>query len=400
MVELEPVTGLMAAAGSRVAFAFVSRWKRLRRPVSSRYLLHVTSLLHFTSSLHFTSLCNVCTRETGEDMEKSLTAKPGFTFATKTLPDPVFTGIGPPQVASSTKKTKVEPEDCKQHKTFTALLDTPWRKVDWSEEHRDALMSSIFAYKPSSNSVSKARVLLLGPVGAGKSSFISSVQSVFSGRVINRAMVGSSSTSFTKKLQSFNIRRYDEKDCDPSALVLCDVMGLEGGVTGLTLHDTLAIIKGHVPEGHKFSPAQPVRTDTAGFVKKPYEVDRVHCVVYVIDASKLDSCSQAMKTTFSHLREHISDLGVHQVAVLTHVDQVCPETDRDVSNVYRSRLVQQAISKAGALLGMSNSYIVPVKNYYSELELDGPTDTLLLCAIHHILQYVQLYFQDNAEPAL
>lgn len=63
-------------------------------------------------------------------------------------------------------------------------------------------MEKVESHKPASGAVSEARVLLLGPVGAGKSSFISSVQSVFSGRVLNRAMVGSSaSVSFTKKVK-------------------------------------------------------------------------------------------------------------------------------------------------------------------------------------------------------
>ena len=53
------------------------------------------------------------------------------------------------------------------------------------------------------------------------------------------------------------------------------------------------------------------------------------------------------------------------------------------------------MAKAGALLGMSTSYIVPVKNYSSELDLDMSTDILLLSAVDHILQYADLYFQDN-----
>lgn len=65
---------------------------------------------------------------------------------------------------------------------------------------KTALMKSVRAYKPSCTEATDARVLLLGPVGSGKSSFISSVQSVFNGRVTNRAMVGSFSTSFTKKV--------------------------------------------------------------------------------------------------------------------------------------------------------------------------------------------------------
>lgn len=63
---------------------------------------------------------------------------------------------------------------------------------------RTTLMKNISSYKPSGTEA--ARVLLLGPVGSGKSSFISSVQSVYNGRVTNRAMVGSFSTSFTKKV--------------------------------------------------------------------------------------------------------------------------------------------------------------------------------------------------------
>ncbi|KAK6320520.1 hypothetical protein J4Q44_G00096270 [Coregonus suidteri] len=136
---------------------------------------------------------------------------------------------------------------------WQSKMETPWREVAWTEDRRETLMESISSYKPGCEAVSEARVLLLGPVGAGKSSFISSVQSVFTGRVTNRAMVGSSSASFTKK-----------------------------------------------------------------------------------------------------------------------------------------------INKAGALLGMSTSYIVPVKNYSSELDVDENTDILLLSAVDHILQYVDLHFQDCA----
>ena len=64
--------------------------------------------------------------------------------------------------------------------------------------HKQELMSKISLYKTSCGS--PARVLLLGPVGSGKSSFISSVQSIFSGRVLNHAMVGSSTAGFTKKV--------------------------------------------------------------------------------------------------------------------------------------------------------------------------------------------------------
>lgn len=55
------------------------------------------------------------------------------------------------------------------------------------------------------------------------------------------------------------------------------------------------------------------------------------------------------------------------------------------------------MSKAAALLGMSTSSIVPVKNYSSEVDLDVNTDVLLLSAVDHILQYTNLFFQDNTQ---
>ncbi|XP_068590944.1 interferon-induced protein 44 isoform X2 [Cebidichthys violaceus] len=271
-------------------------------------------------------------------------------------------------------------------------LESQWRDMEWTEEQKTSLMKTVSSYKPSSGEVSQ--VLLLGPVGSGKSSFISSVQSVFNGRVTNRAMVGSSSTSFTKKLQSFNI--HGQNGEDPTRLVLCDMVGLGGGeMTGLTLHDIMSVIKGHAPEGHKFSPDQPVRSETVGYVKRPSLKDKIHCVAFVVDASKILTYPKGLSTTFQQLREHISDLGVHQVALLTHIDKICSETDKDLTQVYKSHIIRDMMGKAAALLGMSTSYIIPVRNYSSELDLDVNTDVLLLSAVDHILQYADLYFQDN-----
>ncbi|XP_063747335.1 interferon-induced protein 44 [Eleginops maclovinus] len=315
-------------------------------------------------------------------------AKPAFAIAEEVI-SPFTLGSN----VSSTEKEKNTPSY-----TFTALppkLEPQWREMEWTEEKKASLMKTVSSYRPSCNEGNQARVLLLGPVGSGKSSFISSVQSVFNGRVTNRAMVGTSSTSFTKKLQSFNI--HGQKGEDPTGLVLCDIAGLAGEeMTGLTLHDILSVIKGHAPEGHKFSPDQPLRSETVGYVKKPGLKDKIHCVAFVVDASKIQTYQKGPSTTFRQLRKHISDLDIHQVALLTQIDHICPETAKDVTEVYKSRIIQDTMKKAGDLLGMSTSYIVPVKNYSSELDLNVNNDVLLLRAVDHILQYADLYFQANA----
>lgn len=65
-------------------------------------------------------------------------------------------------------------------------------------------MESIKFYCPMVNSVSQVRVLLVGPVGAGKSSFFNSVNSVFRGHVTSQAIAGSSATSLTTQVRLNN----------------------------------------------------------------------------------------------------------------------------------------------------------------------------------------------------
>ncbi|XP_030582979.1 interferon-induced protein 44-like isoform X2 [Archocentrus centrarchus] len=361
-------------------------------------LCHFLSVLSCSCSHHL--LTGVMSRSTEEKNAFGPHVKiPSLGGAPAASVQPALSTKIPTKDADSQVKNISSTERKEPVPQFTFLgqprLESPWRNMAWTEERKTSLMETISSYRPSCEEVPQARVLLLGPVSSGKSSFISSVQSVFNGRVTNRAMVGSCSTSFTKKLQSFQIR--GQKGEDRTGLVLCDIMGLgDDGMTGLTLHDILSVIKGHVPEGHKFRTDQPVSaSETVGYVKKPSLKDKIHCVAFVVDASKISAYPKGLSAIFKQLRKHISDLGVHQVALLTHVDQMCPETAKEVTAVYESRKIQDVMGKAAALLGMSTSYIVPVKNYSSELDVDVNTDVLLLSAVDHILQYADLYFQDN-----
>uniref|UniRef100_A0A8C7YJC1 Interferon-induced protein 44-like protein n=1 Tax=Oryzias sinensis TaxID=183150 RepID=A0A8C7YJC1_9TELE len=255
--------------------------------------------------------------------------------------------------------------------------------------HKKNLMKIVSSYRPSCEMITgtQAQVLVLGPVGSGKSSFISSVQSVFHGRVVNRAMVGSISTSFTKKVKvNRQKRRTEVKKGEDSGLVMCDINGFgDGDITGLTLHDIVSVIKGHIPNGHKFSLEQPVTSETVGYVKTPSLAEKIHCVVFVVDASKIATYPKSLSATFRMLREQISNLGKQKC-----VSEKLTLVKNPIQNV-----ICVCMNKAGVLLGMSTSYIVPVKNYSSELDLDLKKDILLLSAVDHILQYAELFFQDN-----
>uniref|UniRef100_A0A8C8DGN1 TLDc domain-containing protein n=1 Tax=Oryzias sinensis TaxID=183150 RepID=A0A8C8DGN1_9TELE len=82
-------------------------------------------------------------------------------------------------------------------------FENPWRTLNWNSEQKKKLMERIESDKPSISSVSEARVLLVGPVGAGKSSFFNSFKSIFKGHITSQATPGTSSTSVTTLVSYF-----------------------------------------------------------------------------------------------------------------------------------------------------------------------------------------------------
>lgn len=62
------------------------------------------------------------------------------------------------------------------------------------------MVEDIFKYRPSIRAVPQARILLVGPVGAGKSSFFNSVNSMFRGRMTCQAIAGTADKSVTTQV--------------------------------------------------------------------------------------------------------------------------------------------------------------------------------------------------------
>ncbi|XP_024299567.1 interferon-induced protein 44 isoform X1 [Oncorhynchus tshawytscha] len=279
-------------------------------------------------------------------------------------------------------------EDC------GGLLKTPWREIDWEGySTKERLMDYIKNYKPEVKSVVQARVLLVGPVGAGKSSFFNSINSVFKGHVTGQANTGSAGTSLTTQFRTYSIKA--EQGGKALPLVLCDTMGLEEGPSaGLDIDDVNGILKGHVQDRYQFNPSMSVQTDGVGFCKSPSLKDTIHCVVYVLDACKFTLLSAKMVDKLAAIRKGINKQGVPQLVLLTKVDEACPLVRDDLTNIYLSHYIERMTREVSGCLGVSQSCVLPVKNYSRELELDVHTDILLLTAVVQMLRYSNSYFDD------
>ncbi|CAB1327834.1 unnamed protein product [Coregonus sp. 'balchen'] len=252
---------------------------------------------------------------------------------------------------------------------------------------KDRLMDYIKNYKPEVKSVVQARVLLVGPVGAGKSSFFNSINSVFKGHVTGQANTGSAGNSLTTQFRTYSIKA--EQGGKALPLVLCDTMGLEEGPSaGLDIDDITSILKGHVQDRYQ--------ADGVGYCKSPSLKDMIHCVVYVLDACKVTLLSTKMVDKLAAIRKGINKLGVPQLVLLTKVDEACPLVREDLTNVYLSHYIERMTREVSVCLGVSQSCVLPVKNYSREFELDIHTDILLLTAVVQMLRYTDDYFDDQA----
>ncbi|XP_023649522.1 interferon-induced protein 44-like [Paramormyrops kingsleyae] len=269
------------------------------------------------------------------------------------------------------------------------ILQQPWRTVEWNHSTKINIMQYLKDYKPTIDSVPRARILLIGAVGAGKSSFFNSINSIFRGNITSQANAGYQETSLTLQYRIYQVKA--GRGGQPLAFLLCDTMGLEPAPNrGVDTEDIVGILKGYIPDEYKFNPMQPFQAQAFNTLAK----DRIHCVVYVMDSTSPGLLHPETKKKVDEIRKKINHENVPVMALLTKVDKVCPHVEKDLKNVYYSCHIRDLIKKASGCLGIAESNVLPVKNYSSETELNDTSDILLLSAMKQMLNFSDNYI-DN-----
>ncbi|WAQ94438.1 IFI44-like protein [Mya arenaria] len=140
-------------------------------------------------------------------------------------------------------------------------LPTPWRKTaKWGPKLLDSLKEEVKGIKPPAGlGVPHFNILLLGPLGSGKSSFCNLVASVFRGRISHQARVGGSTLTSTTTL----FTPYDFGD--KASLQLYDTSGIDETNT-LDLLQCNNILEGNVPNFYEMTPKSLISNDDADFL--------------------------------------------------------------------------------------------------------------------------------------
>ncbi|WAR31590.1 IFI44-like protein, partial [Mya arenaria] len=228
---------------------------------------------------------------------------------------------------------------------------------NYLHNHGENLRKEIEALSPPEDSkVSEFRILLLGPVGSGKSSFCNTVTSVFRGRITQRSIVGDSIHSVTTSYKPFTVRT---KKGGRLHFRLCDTPGLEDN-QGLEAMETNFLLDGHMPEMYEFNPSLPLQVSDPDFIQNPKTEDKVHCLVIL----------------------------------LTKVDLVDNDVSSEVSKSFVSTKIEEKVKKASKLLGLPENHVLPVKNYNREMMLDDDVNILALLALRQMAYFAEDYLEN------
>ncbi|MCI4378113.1 hypothetical protein PGIGA_G00212160 [Pangasianodon gigas] len=248
------------------------------------------------------------------------------------------------------------------------------------------MLNTLKAFKIC-NEVPELCFLLYGPVGAGKSSTINTIRTIFEGRqFVNCLAAAGSTTSHTLCYERF--RFANEAGSFPFAFN--DIMGAEAE-DGVHTQDIISALKGHMKEGYLFNSKYPLSESNHYYNQNPSLSDQMHCLVYAIPADKISMMGNDFIKKLKSVRETASGMGIPQVVFMTAVDKACEMTKENLQNIYKSKKIRDKMRECSNALGVPMNCVFPVLNYHEETHMNENINCLMLDALTQIIHWANDY---------
>lgn len=283
---------------------------------------------------------------------------------------------------------------------LTATInEDPWRDIDWGKN--ETIKKELMEYKPDNAEVQHLRFLVYGWVGAGKSSFINSVATTLFGRMAIPAEVNASEaaeSSFTVEYKTYKIKNTQGSTKGYFPFVFNDIMGLESDKNvGARPEDIKLAMKGHIKHGYKFNPVSPISENDPHYNSKPRLDDKAHVLVCLLDVNSPEIDPLVIQK-MKEVREAARDLGIPQIAVATHIDELCEDIEKDLTNVYKSKSLKKKMREFSNAVGIPLHCIMAVKNYCNgKTKTDPKMDTLILTVLRHMIDFGNDFIEEMSQ---
>uniref|UniRef100_A0A3B1JI41 G domain-containing protein n=1 Tax=Astyanax mexicanus TaxID=7994 RepID=A0A3B1JI41_ASTMX len=243
------------------------------------------------------------------------------------------------------------------------------------------MVTELEAFVIQRDEVRELNFLLCGPIGAGKSSIINTINTIFKKRIY----VTHQASSFTKCKVGTAQDRF-------LPFVLYDTMGLDSGDNaGMHPDDFITAVKGHMKEGYQFNPLNPLNENSPYYWENPSLSDRMHCLLFVIPADRISIMDSVIIQKMKTIKNAATAMGLPQVILMTRVDQACTLTNNDLHYVYNSKKIKDKMLECQRALDIKMNCIFPVKNYHEETDISEDVNCLMLHALTRIVQWADDY---------
>lgn len=90
----------------------------------------------------------------------------------------------------------------------------------------------------------------------------------------------------------------------------------------------------------------------------------------------------------------VVDRNIPHLVFLTKTDEICELVEKDVSKMFTSSLVEDAVNKAADIIAIPRSHVLPVKNYEKETILNMDINILALMALRKSLMFADDFLEN------
>ena len=267
--------------------------------------------------------------------------------------------------------------------------------LQWTEDQLQRERDTLRNVQPTNSF--PFNILLVGLVGAGKSSFINTVFTALTGKIKDLSFTAKVDVSVTTSLCRYSLQ---EKQCP---VVLLDTMGFEQDSerSGLCTRDVEYMLDGHIKVGYKFKANEPIGIGSPYFNTKPEDKDKVHTVAFVVNATNVESYVPDVFIKVQEVCRQADNRKIRWAFIMTHIDKACPCVSGDVTTVFDSDTIKDFISVIDARFGAKSSNVFLIQNYVSENKAGLPMNILALRTLNGITQLAALTLDSQArEPPL
>jgi len=171
-------------------------------------------------------------------------------------------------------------------------------------------------------------------------------------------------------------------------------MGIEG-TRALSIPDFCKIMDGHVPDGQELGYTKNLVPGGRGYIENPTDGDKIHCVVFVINAESFKVMDDNVERKLKELKGEADKRGLFPIVVLTKIDKIVKELKDNPSKTFYSTAIKEMVDDISATFGIVENRIMPVKNYEHELEAVTDVNILTMRACLTIHRSCQDYLNDK-----